>query len=123
MLQPPVILNNTPLVAFYLLDQLNILQALFGQVLIPEAVQTEFLAIDYKNRKTALEQSSWIKVAPLQNPKQMLVFDRLDEGEAAVLALAMEQDACLVIIDERRPKVRPPLAVTPYRYSGRSTPR
>ena len=102
MPQPPVVLNNTPLVALYLLEKLTLLRDLYGEVLIPEAVQREFLAIDTNSRQATLTASAWIKVTTLPNPKQILAFERLDEGEAAVLTLALEQDARLVIIDERR---------------------
>jgi predicted nucleic acid-binding protein len=38
----------------------------------------------------------------LANPQQVLVYVGLDRGEAEVLALASEQTARLVIIDERK---------------------
>lgn len=48
----------------------------------------------------ALTEASWIKVVPLINPRQVLVYVGLDQGEAEVLALANEQEARLVVIDE-----------------------
>ena len=53
----PVILNNTPLIAFWLLNRLDILRALYGSVLIPESVQNEFLAVAQASRQRAMNES------------------------------------------------------------------
>lgn len=98
----PVILNNTPLVALWLLDQLTLLRDLFRFVLIPSAVEMEFLAAESAMRKQALEQSHWIKTVSVQNPRHALTYTGLDQGEAEVLALGVEQGARLVVIDERK---------------------
>jgi predicted nucleic acid-binding protein len=98
----PVILNNTPLVALWLVAQLSLLRDLYGQVVIPAAVQVEFLAIERLARQQALDQAHWIQVRELTNPQQARVYVGLDQGEAEVLALALEQSASLVVIDERR---------------------
>lgn len=98
----PVILNNTPLVALWSLDLLPLLRDLYGEILIPQAVYEEFLATDSSVRQTALDEAPWIKVTPLLNPRQALVYVGLDRGEAEVLALADERSARLVIIDELR---------------------
>ena len=96
----PVILNNTPLVALWALGHLTLLRDLYEEVLIPQAVYEEFLAIERLSRQTALAEAPWIKVTPLLNPRQALVYVGLDRGEAEVLALANELSARLVVIDE-----------------------
>jgi uncharacterized protein len=98
----PVVANNTPLVALWTLGRLDLLRELFGEVLIPEVVQAEFLAIDRATRETALAAASWLRALPLAEPRHALAFLGLDEGEAAVLALAEERNARLVIMDERK---------------------
>ena len=98
----PVISNNTPLVALYVLGRLDLLNTLFGEVLIPPAVQQEFLATERAQRQEALDNAPWIQVSALAQPYQASSFGGLDEGEAEVLALATERDARLVIMDERR---------------------
>ncbi len=97
----PVILNNTPLVALWVLRRLDLLRDLFGEVLIPPAVHAEFLAIDRAARQEALAEASWIKATPLANPRRILAYTGLDEGEAAVLVLA-EELAGVVVMDERK---------------------
>ena len=98
----PVISNNTPLVALWVLGRLDLLRDLYGEVLIPQAVHDEFLATEQVRRQIALKRASWIKVASVANPKRVLLYIGLDQGEAEVLALAEEQTARLVIIDERK---------------------
>jgi uncharacterized protein len=53
----PVVLNNTPLVALWAVGRLDLLRDLFGEVLIPAAVEAEFLAIDRSLREKSLAES------------------------------------------------------------------
>lgn len=98
----PVVLNNTPLVALWSLGRLDLLEALFGEVLIPAAVREEFLARDGGDRARALEAAPWIRSVTLAHPRRALAFGGLDLGEAEVLALAEERAARLVLLDEKK---------------------
>jgi hypothetical protein len=98
----PVIANNMPLVALWVLGRFDLLRDLYGQVLIPDAVRAEFLAIQRPQRESALSSATWIVTVPLGHPQHALAYAGLDEGEAAVLALAEERQAALVIMDERK---------------------
>lgn len=98
----PVILNSTPLIALFQIGGLELLHQLFDVVVIPAAVWDEFTAIDTQNRLDALTNRPWIQRQLLLRPEQALVFIGLGQGEAETLALALEQQARLVVIDERR---------------------
>lgn len=98
----PVVANNTPLVALWGLQRLDLFRELWGRVLVPPAVREEFLAIDTQRRKAALDSSPWIRIEALSSPRRVMAFAGLDRGEAEVLALAEEKDARLVILDERK---------------------
>ena len=98
----PVVLNNTPLAALWAIGRLDILRELFGEVLIPEAVRSEFLSRDPGDRARTLDDASWIRCAEVSQPKHVLAFAGLDRGEAEVLALAEELDARLVVLDEKK---------------------
>ena len=102
MPERPVISNNSPLVYLWHLDLLFLLCDLYTEVWIPREVEKEFLGIEKKSRQKALNNAPWIKVIDVTDPKDVLAYDRLDSGEAAVLALADEHGACLVIIDEKK---------------------
>jgi predicted nucleic acid-binding protein len=98
----PVVANNTPLVALWVLGRLDLLRELYGEVWIPPAIQDEFVATETALRLAALQNAPWIKVVPLSNPQRSRVYVGLDEGEADVLTLAEECSARLVIMDELR---------------------
>lgn len=98
----PVIVNNTPLVALWVLNRFDLLRELYGLVWIPEAVASEFNATDTNVRHLALQQAPWIQTIRVSNPRLPLTYIGLDQGEAEVLALAVEHNARLVILDERK---------------------
>ncbi len=98
----PVVVNSTPLVAFWTIGRLDILRDLFHEITIPPAVRDEFLSAEKDARRKALHNETWIRVVALENPNRAAVYAGLDEGEAQVLVLAEEQSASLVLIDERK---------------------
>jgi predicted nucleic acid-binding protein len=98
----PVVANNTPLVALWILGRLDLLRDLYGAVWIPQAVYEEFVATERTRRHAALREASWIVTVPVSNPQHVKVYVGLDQGEAEVLALADEHAARLVIVDERK---------------------
>lgn len=98
----PVISNNTPLVALWVLNRLDLLRDLFGEVLIPQAVHAEFVAVERMLRQNALGEAPWIQTTAVVNQQLIQAFSGLGPGEAEVLALAQERGAGLVIIDEAR---------------------
>jgi len=98
----PVVLNNTPLVALWILGRLDLFRDLFQEVSIPSAVEEEFFATEDQVRRKALSEAPWIKTVELSHPRRALAYAGLDRGEAAVLALAEETDARLVVFDERK---------------------
>ena len=98
----PVILNNTPLVALWLLNRFDLLRELYSSVLIPQAVKSEFLAIEEERRRSSLAAAYWIEPASLSKPEYAHAFSGLDQGEAEVLVLALETSARLVVMDERK---------------------
>lgn len=65
---PPVILNNTPLVALWTLNQFTLLRELYTVVWIPQAIEAEFLATERATRQEALSQAPWIQVRGLNTP-------------------------------------------------------
>ncbi|MGE5263649.1 MAG: DUF3368 domain-containing protein [Acidobacteriota bacterium] len=96
-----VVLNTTPIIALALIGKLDLLQQLYGQVLIPPAVRDEILSGGPKGSGVAeLQKSNWIRTTLLTDPSRADLISDLDRGEAEVIALAKELNASLVIIDE-----------------------
>lgn len=95
-----VISNTTPLIALALIGQLSLLQQLYGQIVIPPAVEAELVA-GSNNVAVDTHSAAWIKVVALQDPQRAALIVGLDRGEAEVLALTQELSVDLVLLDER----------------------
>jgi predicted nucleic acid-binding protein len=94
--------NAGPLVALSLLDQLDLLPALFTECWVPQTVFNEVVAGIGKPGAGALYAADWqarVRASPIPDP--LLVME-LDAGEAEVISLARQLAPCLAVIDERR---------------------
>lgn len=73
--------------------ELNLLEKLFGEILITEEVKTEF----------GLDLPGWIKVKKIHNKTQQNALELiLGKGEASSISLALENAGSLLIIDEKK---------------------
>ena len=98
-----LICNTGPLVALSMIDRIDILRHLFELVAVPEAVHKEILEGGPINSGLSnYRKAKWIKVMTLSIPIDPLLKTSLDAGEAAVIGLARELNANLVLIDERK---------------------
>ena len=91
-----------PLIAFAKIAQLQLMQQIVGQLIIPDAVAMEISAYTPSGPGAIiLADEPWIEIKPLQSDTQLkLLLPTLDRGEAAVIALALERNADLVLMDE-----------------------
>lgn len=91
-----VVSDTSPITALLTVEEAGLLKQLFGEVVIPNAVETELL-------RTHPVLPGWLRVKPLQNPTTASVYARsLDHGEAEAIALAQELHADHLLIDERK---------------------
>ncbi len=96
----PIVSDNSPLVGLLEINLLSLLRDLYTEVLIPRAVESEFLQWSPIARREALDNAPWIRVVDLQDPQKISDYGNLGLGEAEALALADENKARLVLIDE-----------------------
>lgn len=91
---PAVILSDTScLILLDKIGRLDLLQKLFGQIVVTQIIAGEF----------GRELPEWILIRnPVEQRNQQILEAILDKGEASAIALAMEQEACLLIMDESR---------------------
>ena len=79
-----------------LLDKLNLLHLLydlFGDILITSEIEKEF----------GTKLPSWIKTLKVKDTAYQKVLEsNIDKGEASAIALALEMDNCLLIIDDNK---------------------
>lgn len=115
-----IVCNSGPLIALGILGKLELLQSIFDEVVIPDAVQKEIAQGGVKLAGLEnFQQAQWIRiVSPRQN--DVLLSALLDAGEAAVIALAREQRISMVLIDERKARkvARDICGLQPNRHSA-----
>ena len=100
----PIAVNTGPILALDACGQLDLLKSLHSRVLIPEAVGTELRRGRGPGSRLSVptQQPAWLEVRALRAPLSPLLIEYLDPGEAAAIALALEQGIPIVAIDERR---------------------
>ena len=97
-----IVSDSSPLIAFSRIGRIDLLQAVVGNILIPEEVAREISEYG-KNKKGVINLSDydWIKVKKVTYSNSVdLLLPSIDKGEAEVIVLAMENRADLVLIDE-----------------------
>ena len=89
---PSAILSDTScLILLEKIGELEVLHELFGAIITTPEVAAEF----------GLPLPVWVTVKPVINRKyQSIIEASVDQGEASAIALAVEQDDCLLIIDD-----------------------
>lgn len=102
----PVISNTSPLIGLLGLNCLPLLRDLYTEVWIPREVEKEFLVVDETFYREVLNKAPWIKVVDVTDSQSATIYQGIDAGEGEVLALAVEHDARLVILDENRARQR-----------------
>ena len=99
---PVVICNTSPIQYLYQADMLELLPALAGQVYVPEAVVAELEEGRHRNViLPVLEDLSWLIVRPVRNRTLLPLVTHLGDGEKEVLALGLETQDALLLLDDR----------------------
>lgn len=89
-----VVSNASPLIALHQVDELKLLQGLFGEVHVPPAVAREV--------EPGITLPLWVKTRPLQQPMAGEVLRAsLGPGESEAISLAQEIRAEWLLLDER----------------------
>lgn len=98
-----VIVNSTPLIALSLIGRIDLLQQLFTEIIVPEAVYDEVVTYGLgRAGANAVAQANWITiVTPTVKTTLEPLLLGLDPGEMEVLLLAREVAPDWVLIDER----------------------
>lgn len=97
-----VICNTSPLFYLHRLRHLDLLQKLYGRIVVPEAIVHELkTGRDRGEDAPDVEVLHWIEVRSVSVPDLIRLITDLGAGEAQVLALAIEHPGSLVILDDR----------------------
>jgi predicted nucleic acid-binding protein len=116
-----VVSDTSPLRALAQLGLLDLLQVLFGQVLVPPAVAQELRHPPGGLPVIDIAQVDFVLLQAPQNQIQVQqLLQSLDPGEAEALALAVEVQADAVLIDEAAGRIAAAQLGDGNRCTGRS---
>lgn len=97
-----VVSDTSPVRALAQLDNLELLRDLFGQVLVPPAVEKELLHPPSRLMAVDVGQLAFVEVrAPRDHDQVNRLLETLDPGESEAIALAVEVTGSAVLMDER----------------------
>ena len=98
-----VVTDSSPIRALHHLRLLSLCQDLYGSVIVPEAVQNELRSPTATCPKIEISEHPGFEVrTPRSNPVELGVPSDLDPGETQAITLALELEADLLLMDERK---------------------
>lgn len=96
-----IVSDTSPITNLIHINQLELLNKLFGEIIIPDKVFGELSV--YENQKITVENHDWILVKSVKDKKLIKKLEKqLDLGESQAIVLAKELEADILIIDERK---------------------
>jgi predicted nucleic acid-binding protein len=96
-----VISNTSPVFYLHQIGRLEVLRDIYGTVIIPPGVERELEAGAAKGLDIpSISRTTWLEVQPLKSGSRLPVVPDLGSGEAEVIALGLEHQNSLVIIDD-----------------------
>jgi predicted nucleic acid-binding protein len=98
-----VVADTGPLNYLILIEQIEVLPALFEKVFVPQIVREELRHDEAPKtvRRWIAEPPSWIEIAPTEHDIANPDLQHLDAGERAAIQLAIRIKAELLLIDDR----------------------
>jgi predicted nucleic acid-binding protein len=99
-----VVSDSSPLIGLAQIQRLELLQCLFGEIFIPQAVYDEVVIAGRKKGRDvqAVSTATWIKTVVVSDPSSVgALLKELDEGEVETIVLAQALNAEWVLMDEK----------------------
>lgn len=101
-----VVSDTTPLISLLKINSIDLLEKLFGRVLIPETVFNELTADKrFTSEAEQIRRRQFITVKSVQNPESANILKRatgLDQGESEAIVLTDELNADILLMDEAK---------------------
>ncbi len=97
-----VVSDTSPILSLALIGRLELLHDLYAIVLIPDAVRSEIIATGQGGAQE-VAQVDWIITRPAEHDVVLkLLLREVDRGEAEAIGLALQSNADVLLIDERK---------------------
>ena len=99
-----IIVSDTSCIGYLIqINLLHLLQTLYGEIIIPAAVNDEILQLENKEHTLSeFKNADWIKIYSTHNLSNVSKYKNiLDRGELEAISIAIELEADLLIIDEK----------------------
>lgn len=99
-----IIVSDTSCIGYLIqINLLNLLHIIYGEIIIPDAVNEEILQLKNKGHNlTEFKNADWIKIYRADNLSNVNDYKYiLDKGELEAISIAIELKADLLIIDEK----------------------
>lgn len=101
-----VVSDTTPIISLIKADHLELLEQLFQEVLVPEAVYQELTSnTTFEQEAEKVKNCPFIRIAKVDNLQSVTIFRKvtgLDAGESEAIVLADERHASLLLMDEHK---------------------
>lgn len=101
-----VVSDTTPLISLMKIGKLNLIEQLFGEVQIPEAVYIELVSNpEFKQEAQQIQRSALFKRVIIEDEKAVDLLRRatgLDLGESEAIILSDSCKADLLLMDEKK---------------------
>ncbi len=101
-----VIADTTPIISLLKIERLSLLQQLFGEVFIPDAVYAELTSDKrFTDEAYAVASASYMKPVSVSNPGAVRILrmaEGLDQGESEAIVLTDELKADVLLMDEAK---------------------
>jgi len=95
--------NTSPLITLSAVGKLDLLEQIYQQIVIPQAVHDEVVQGASKPGTTTILTRSWLDIRTVQNTAQVAQLQHnLHPGEAEAIVLAIEMQASVLLMDEQR---------------------
>lgn len=97
-----IVSDTSPICYLLLIDCIEVLQVLYGVVIIPQAVADELNAPESPPvvQNWIAQPPEWLQIQPVES-LQSLEIGKLDPGEQEAIWLAEQLEADLVILDDK----------------------
>lgn len=94
-----VVSDTSPITNLIQIGSLELLNAVFGEIVIPKTVYDELCVIAVQ--KEIIDQQKWIRVVAAEDRSLLTQLEvDLDKGEAEAIALALQLKSDFLVIDE-----------------------